>query len=115
MARDLSERDIEIFKKLAPECAAMTCGGSGHAFQSILPPVSNHFADSAEDFERRLRALDGEDLQYLVDRIVDGSESLGCIPDEDMESLARRIRVVLSDDAAEAVLVRYGESGARSW
>jgi len=112
MARELSERDLAVLAKLAPECGDMTCGGSGHAFQSILPPVSNHFAESAEDFERRLGALDAADLQWLVDRILDGSESLGCVQEEDMDAIIRRIKSVLSDAVGEEVLAHYLASGA---
>jgi DNA-binding Lrp family transcriptional regulator len=107
MARELSERDIRILKKLAPECGEVTCGGSGHAFQSILPPVSNHFAESAEDFENRLARLDRADLDWLADRILDGSESLGCVQEEDIEAVVQRVREVLSPERAEAVLDRY--------
>ena len=96
MARELTERDIEIFRKLAPECGETTCGGSGHAFQSILPPVSNHFAESAEDFEERLARLDGADVQWLVDRILDGSESLGCVQEEDIEAFVKLVRSSIS-------------------
>ena len=112
MARELTERDIEILVKLAPECAGMTCGGSGHAYQSILPPVSNHFAESAEDFERRLERLDDADLRWLVDRILDGSESLGCIQEEDIEAFVQRVRSAISDETGEAVLAHYLASGA---
>ncbi|MGD9936067.1 MAG: hypothetical protein AB7S61_01160 [Methanoregulaceae archaeon] len=111
MARELTGRDLEILAKLVPECGATICGGSGHAFQSILPPVSNHYAESAEDFERRLEALDGADLQWLVDRILDGSESLGCVQEEDMEAFVRQVKKVLSDATGEAVLAYYLASG----
>ncbi len=111
MARELSERDYEILRKLAPECGA-TCGGSGHAFQSILPPVSNHYAESAEDFEKRLDRLDTADLQWLVDRILDGSESLGCVQDEDLEAFVRRVRSRISEATGEEVLAHYLASGA---
>jgi hypothetical protein len=112
MARELSERDIEILQKLAPECAGMTCGGSGHAFQSILPPVSNHFAESAEDFENRLARLDAADLRWLADRVLDGSESLGCIQEEDLEAFVKKVRNEISEEAGEAVLAHYLASGA---
>ena len=111
MARELSERDIEILHKLAPECGDMTCGGSGHAFQSILPPVSNHYAESAEDFEQRLERLDTADLQWLVDRILDGSESLGCVQEEDIEAFVQRVRRSISEETGEAVLAFYLASG----
>ncbi len=112
MARELTERDLEIFAKLVPECGGTVCGGSGHAYQSILPPVSNHFAESAEDFERRLEALDGSDLQWLVDRILDGSESLGCVQEEDMEAFIRQVKRDLSERTGEEVLAFYLASGA---
>jgi hypothetical protein len=112
MARVLTERDIEILQKLAPECGEMTCGGSGHAFQSILPPVSNHFAESAEDFEERLGRLDNADLQWLVDRILDGSESLGCIQEEDIEAFVKRVRSAVSEETGEAVLAHYLAAGS---
>ena len=50
MPRELDEKDIAILKKLAPECGDLTCSGSGHMFHSILPPVSNHFAEDNNDF-----------------------------------------------------------------
>ena len=81
-----------------PRVRELTCGGSGHAFQSILPPVSNHYAESAEDFERRLERLDDADLRWLVDRILDGSESLGCIQEEDIEAFVQRVRSNISDE-----------------
>jgi len=112
MARELTERDLEILRKLAPECGELTCGGSGHAFQSILPPVSNHYAESAEDFERRLERLDDADLRWLVDRILDGSESLGCIQEEDIEAFVQRVRSAISEETGEAVLAHYLASGA---
>jgi hypothetical protein len=112
MARELTERDLEILRKLAPECGDLTCGGSGHAFQSILPPVSNHYAESAEDFERRIERLDQADLQWLVDRILDGSESLGCVQEEDIEAFVKRVRSVISEEIGEAVLAYYLASGA---
>ncbi len=111
MARELTERDLEILRKIAPECGELTCGGSGHAFQSILPPVSNHYAESAEDFERRLERLDDADLQWIVDRILDGSESLGCIQEEDIEAFVKMVRSAISDETGEAVLAQYLASG----
>ena len=75
MARTLSEKDVEILKKLAPECADITCVGSGFDFQSILPPVSNHYALDDDDFEERLKRLDIFELEYLSEVILDGSEN----------------------------------------
>ena len=112
MARELTERDIEIFRKLAPECGEAACGGSGHAFQSILPPISNHFAESAEDFEERLTRLDAADVQWLVDRILDGTESLACVQEEDIDAFVKMVRSNISDETGEAVFAHYLASGA---
>jgi len=112
MPRELNTRDYEILKVMAPEFDASTCTGSGHAFQSILPPLSNHFAADGRDFEERLRRLKTEDLQYLVDRILDGSESLGCVQDEDIETLITLVGERISHETAQQVFSYYGSSGA---
>jgi hypothetical protein len=82
MPRELSSRDLDLLKKLAPECNDIICSGSGFAFRSILPPVVNHFALDAADFRNRLDRLDVNDLTYLFTLIRDGSESMGCVPPE---------------------------------
>jgi len=79
MARELSEEDLRIFFKLAPECEGMKCDGSGDFYRSILPPVANHYSADAADFSARLESLDDEDLRYIVDLVMDSSESLCCI------------------------------------
>lgn len=107
MARRLDERDIAILKKLAPELEELVCGGSGHEFQSILPPVSNHVASDGEDFRRRISLLENEELEYIADRIIDGSESLGCVPPEDVESLTELLEKRVSEEKAEGVRRAY--------
>jgi hypothetical protein len=82
MPRELSCRDLDLLKKMAPECTELVCRGSGFAFRSILPPLANHYAVDAADFRNRLDRLDKEDLTYLVTLIRDGSESMGCVPPE---------------------------------
>jgi hypothetical protein len=71
--RKLNDKDMEILRKLAPEASLPT------HYRSILPPVSMHFAADDEDLEDRLKRLSTEDLKYLADRILDGSECLLCI------------------------------------
>ena len=88
MPRDLSEKDIGILKKLAPECGELTCSGSGHMFHSILPPVSNHFSEDTDDFIRRISRLSDEELRYIIDLIRKGEESLGCLPAEDVQEFS---------------------------
>lgn len=111
MARELSEKDISLLKKLAPECDDMTCGGSGHRFHAILPPVSNHFAESAEDFIARINRLSDDELAYITDKILTGEEGLGCLAVEDAESLVKLIHDRISPEMAKKVIAVY-ESGA---
>jgi hypothetical protein len=111
MARDLSKRDLDILCRLAPEVNSLICEGSGIEFRSILPPVSRHFARDGTDFTERLNRLDRADLEYLVARISDGSESLGCMPPEDVESFAKILAEKLSKDAAARIVIAYEEAG----
>jgi hypothetical protein len=111
MPRELTEKDIAILKKLAPECGDLTCSGSGHMFHSILPPVSNHFAEDSEDFIMRISRLDDGELSYITDMIIQGEESLGCLPVEDIEALIRLIHDRLSEDIAQKVIRAYESGG----
>ena len=112
MPRRLEKQDIEILKILAPELEELICEGSGHEFHSILPPVSNHIAKDEEDFLERIRRLSRDDLEYLAQHILDGTESLGCMPPEDVENLAQIIEDQLSPEIALMVRRIYamGES-----
>jgi hypothetical protein len=107
MARTLSERDIGILRKLAPEVEELICSGSGVEYRSILPPVSRHYSEDEADFAARLERLDADDLKYLVGAIEDGSESLGCMPPEDVESLVRIITAKISAEVAKRVIAAY--------
>src|SRR5660397_277109 len=71
--RKLNDKDNEILQKLAPEASIPT------HYRSILPPVSMHFAADDEDLQDRLKRLSKEDLKYLAERILDGSECLSLI------------------------------------
>ncbi|PKG33506.1 hypothetical protein [Methanoregula sp.] len=112
MPRELDEKDIAILKKLAPECGDLTCSGSGHMFHSILPPVSNHFAEDSEDFLRRISRLDKEELTYITDLIQKGEESLGCLPVEDVEALVHFIHDTISPEVAQKVISVYESGGS---
>jgi len=111
MPRELSEKDILILKKLAPECGDLTCSGSGHMFHSILPPVSNHFAQDSEDFTRRIDRLSVDELTYVTDMIRKGEESMGCLPVEDVEALIHLVEERLSPEIAQKVLAVYESGG----
>jgi hypothetical protein len=80
MPRDLSQKDIDLLKQVAPECKGLDCAGSGAPYKSILPPLANHFATDENDFRKRLEKLGTEDLQYLLSLTENGSESLNCVP-----------------------------------
>ena len=111
MPRELSEKDILILKKLAPECGDLTCSGSGHMFHSILPPVSNHFSEDGNDFIRRIGRLSDDELTYITDMIRKGEESMGCLPVEDVESLVHLVHDRLSPEIAKKVIAAYESGG----
>ncbi len=111
MARELSERDIEIFRILAPEVEELLSMGAQVEFHNILPPVSKHFARDERDFGERIRRLSPDQLAYLAGAIGDGSENLGCMPPEDMEALLDVLREKVSDAAAEKVRAAYESGG----
>jgi len=72
MARKLTNEDLLILKKLAPELTDTACGHSGHEFRSVLPPVSQHFSSSQDNFRERLVKLSDGELNYLVSLIFEG-------------------------------------------
>lgn len=79
MARELSERDSSILKKLVPEFEDLKSQGIDLEYMNILPPVANHHSKDEKDFEQRLNRLSEEDMRYISDQILDGSESLSCL------------------------------------
>lgn len=87
MSRTLSEEDIRLLEKLAPECTSLTCSRSAAEFRSILAPVANHFAKDAEDFAARLLLLSDEEFFGIISLIRSGAESIGCLPVECAEVL----------------------------
>ena len=107
MPRELTERDISLLKKLAPEFSGESCSGSGTPYRSLLPPVANHYAQNNEDFLRRIDTLSAEDLTYLVDLIMTGEESLHCISPEYYEILEKKISNTLGEDIARRVAGYY--------
>jgi hypothetical protein len=111
MPRELNEKDLAILKKLAPECGDFTCSGSGHMFHSILPPVSNHFAEDNNDFVQRISRLSDDELSYIIEMILKGEESTGCLPVEDVEALIRLIHDRISAETAQKVMAAYEGSG----
>ena len=107
MPRELTDKDIGILKKLAPECGDLTCSGSGHMFHSILPPVSNHFAEDSNDFIQRINRLSDDELTYIIEMILKGEESLCCLPLEDVEALIHLIHERISPEVSQKVITAY--------
>ena len=107
MARELSPRDIEVLKKVAPECAGLECAGSKAPYKSILPPLSNHYAKSEDDFKKRISALSDEDLDYLLSLIRTGDESLGCVQPHYMTVFLEFISEKAGKEAAEEIMGIY--------
>ncbi len=104
--RKLSERDIEILKKLAPEVEKK----SKIEYRSILPPVSMHYAVDEEDFEARLERLSAGDLKYMADKILDGSECLLCISPEFARVFVDFLTERMAGDEAERIKELYESS-----
>jgi len=111
MPRELSKKDIAILKKLAPECGDLTCSGSGQMFHSILPPLSNHFAQDSEDFIQRINRLSDDELTYIVDMILNGEESMGCLPLEDVEAFVHLVHDRLSPEISQKIITAYEGGG----
>ena len=109
MARTLDEKDIALLKKLAPELEDVICEHVQMPFRSILPPISNHFSKGADDFERRLRALRDDELRYLVDMILDGSESLSCVHPDHAEAFLSLVAERISEETANEIMAVYLE------
>ena len=109
MARKLNEKDIALLKKLAPELEEIVCEYSKVPYQSILPPLSNHFSRDVKDFERRVRNLKDEELAYLADMVMEGLESLSCVPPEYAEVFISLVEERISKEIAEKITMLYLE------
>jgi hypothetical protein len=80
-------------------------------FHSILPPVSNHFAEDSDDFIQRISRLSDGELTYITDMIYQGEESMGCLPVEDIDALVHLIHERLSPEIAQKVITAYESGG----
>lgn len=105
MARKLSSDDLTLLRKLA--LVDPTCAHAGHEFRSVLPPVSQHISASSEDFRERLMKLSGNELNYLVNLIFEGMESLHCVRKEHVDALIDVVSMRLSKVKATELLELY--------
>lgn len=109
MVRELKERDIAILIKLAPEFSGEACSSSGVQYRSIIPPVANHYAVSADDFRERIHRLTPEELTYLITLIQSGEESLHCLSGEYFDILYARVTELISMRDAHLIASVYAE------
>jgi hypothetical protein len=86
MGREFTDRDMDIFNKLAPEAGGNNISQMGHPYPFILRPISHRFAESGEDFRNRLEKLKREDVEYLADLAIEGKEDVRGLEDEDRDS-----------------------------
>ncbi len=107
MSRKLSPEDMSILRKLVPELVDPTCKHAGHEFRSVLPPVSQHFSRTFEDFGQRLLKLSDEELDYLLQLIFDGMESLHCVRKEHVDALVEVVGKRISKIKAAELLELY--------
>jgi len=111
MARKLNSLDLQILKKIAPELVDNTCGHAGWEFRSVLPPVSQHISTSNSDFRERLLKLSDEELNYLVNLIFEGMESLHCVKKEHVDALIEVAGEKISRIKAAELLELYKFAG----
>jgi hypothetical protein len=107
MPRVLSEEDIRLLKILAPEFSCEICNGSGMPYRSILPPIAHHYATSTDDFKARINRLNSDEIQYLVDLIITGKESLHCLPLECYDFFEGKVMEILGKEVASQLRRLY--------
>jgi len=110
MARELSEKDRQILIKMVPELDDMIKHGVDIEYRNILPPVANHHSRDEKDFEARLKKLSAEEMRYLADLVLEGTESTGCLYPEYAEVFFSVAGQRLSEEVADKLREAY-ESG----
>jgi hypothetical protein len=111
MARELDENDIRILKKMVPELDDMLSSGIEIEYMNILPPVANHHSKDEKDFEERLKRLSIEEIKYLADRVLEGSEGLSCLYPEYAEAFFIVAGRKLSGEVADKLREAYETGG----
>jgi len=92
--KNLNQKDIEILKKLAPQGRKLEATGG------LLTALTGYFIVDKADFKARLDRLPDEDLKYLAQRAMDGSECLLCIAPQCAETFLDAVDKRLSPDTA---------------
>ena len=108
MARELDTKDIELIKKLVPEIVVFLDSGRMELeYMNILPPVANHYSRNVSDFEKRLKKLSAEDVKYLADKIIDGSEGVSHLHRDYAEVFLTIVGRTLSENVADKLREIY--------
>jgi hypothetical protein len=111
MARDLNERDLQILIKLVPELEVLQKKGIELEYMNILPPVANHHSRSVQEFEQRLKKLPDEDMRYLADLVLNGTENTGCLRPDFAEAFFVMAGQRLGESVADQLREAYEEGG----
>jgi hypothetical protein len=113
MARELDKKDQMILIKLVPELDDLLKQGMELEYRNILPPVANHHSRDEKDFEERLKRLSAEEMRYLADLVLEGTESLGCLYPEYAEAFFTTAGKRLSSEVADQLREAYESGEAR--
>jgi hypothetical protein len=92
---------------MAPEFTGENCSTIGAPYKSLLPPVANHYATSADNFLLRVQKLSGTDLKYLCDLILSGEESLHCLPLDYFSPFVAHIKEMVGASLAAKITAIY--------
>jgi hypothetical protein len=92
--KNLNQKDMDILKKLAPQ------SGEPEASGGLLTTMSRYYITDKDDFRYRLERLSDEDLKYLAQRAMDGSECLLCIAPRCAETFLDAVDRRLSPETA---------------
>jgi hypothetical protein len=106
--REFTQKDIDIFNKLAPESGGSVTSEWGHTYPFILRPISHKFVDSSEDFKQRIDRLTPDELDYLVELALDNKEDIRSLEPEDIEVLMDMISEKISDERAKQLKQHIG-------
>ncbi|WP_305064979.1 hypothetical protein [Methanococcoides sp.] len=108
MGREFSDRDKEIFNKLAPENGGTHMSPMGHPYPFILRPISHKFVEDSDDFRERLERLTGEELDYLVGLALEGEEDIRSLEDEDVDTFFELVEEKVLEERAKELRLHLG-------
>jgi hypothetical protein len=66
-----------------------------------------HYARDPEEFEKRIERLDDEEIEYLLQLIFDGAESLHCTMPEHMNAFLKLVEKRISKQKADELRELY--------